>query len=340
MKTNNVIKLSANENCYGCSKQAINAGMQHFSEIFAYPEVDPNDLKHQLAAKYHVNKTNVVTAAGSVRIIEGLIQTFVGHGGEVLTFDNTFSVYGQLAKNLNRQCRFAPLTDYICLPENLYPYINDNTQLIFIANPNNPTGTIITHNELETFLASVPKNITVVIDEAYAEYVTDASFPDSLALQKTYPNLVIVRSFSKIYGLAALRVGYAILEEKMARKLDSNKIPFSINTIASAAAIAALADTCFIYRSAAQNAEQRELLFTGLKELGHSVIPSQANFLYIDFESSHEKNEVRDQLFHNGILVCDLEKSGQEKALRITIGKAEANKKIISILERQHSLAY
>ena len=328
------IKLSANENCYGCSPLALRAGRRLFDNICEYPDFAPADLKQRLAAHYGVHKNNIVTGAGSVRIIEGLIQSLVGKDEEVLTFSNTFSIYGQLSRSLHRDCLFAPLTDMVCRPENLYPFITRRTRLIFISNPNNPTGTIITHTALASFLANVSPAITVVIDEAYAEYVTDPAFPDSFKLQQQYPNLVILRSFSKIYGLAALRVGYAIMDEQLARRLEANQIPFSINAIASGAAVAALGDTAFVAQSASANAAERQHLYSRLTCLGYNVIPSQANFLYIAFGSPEEKTEIRDMLHHHGILVCDLEKSGQPSALRITIGRPRANQQLIAVLEQ------
>ncbi len=167
------IKLSANENCYGCSPLALDAIRQKYKEVYLYPEVNPVALKAKLADKCGVTLKNIVVGAGSVRIIDGLIQTFVGPGEEVLTFEKSFIAYSQLAGFHKRKCNYAPLSDLRCSPENLLPFINDNTRLIFIANPNNPTGTIISHAELESFLSKVPENIVVTIDEAYGEYVTD-----------------------------------------------------------------------------------------------------------------------------------------------------------------------
>src|ERR1019366_260082 len=145
-------KLTANENCYGCSPSALDAIQKKYKEVYLYPEVNPVTLKEKLADKFGVTVKNVIVGAGSVRIIDGLIQTFVGPGEEVLTFEKSFIAYGQLSGFHKRKCTFAPLSDLRCTPENLLPFINDNTRLIFIANPNNPTGTIISHVELESFL--------------------------------------------------------------------------------------------------------------------------------------------------------------------------------------------
>ena len=327
-------KLTANENCYGCSPSALDAIQKKYKEVYLYPEVNPVTLKEKLADKFGVTVKNVIVGAGSVRIIDGLIQTFVGPGEEVLTFEKSFIAYGQLSGFHKRKCTFAPLSDLRCTPENLLPFINDNTRLIFIANPNNPTGTIISHVELESFLARVSNNIVVAIDEAYSEYVTDPLFPNSLELQKKYPNLVILHSFSKIYGLAGLRIGYAIMEESKAAKMTEGQIPFSLSYLSSGAAIASLDDKNFIKESVQANTEQRDFLYYELKKLGYNTIPSQANFIYLWFDRDEEKKKVYDLLFQNGIIICDMKIFGQEKALRITVGEKEINKKMISILAK------
>lgn len=332
MTVQKIIKLSANENCYGCSLLAREAILKNYRDVHLYPELHPLALKEKLAVKYGVLVKNIVTGAGSVGIINALIQTFAGLDNEVLTFENSFIAYSQLSHIHNRLCHFAPLSDLSCNPENLLPSINDRTRLIFIANPNNPTGTIISHTQLQNFLAKIPGNIIVVIDEAYAEYVTDPLFPDSIELQRKYPNLVILHSFSKIYGLAGLRIGYAIAEESIAAKLTHCQIPFSLNYLSYNVAIAALDDTGFIDESARMNDEQRNYLVYELKRLGYNTIPSQSNFIYVWFDTDAEKEKMYDVLFRNGIIICNMKIFGQEKALRITVGAQEANNKIISLI--------
>ena len=332
-------KLSANENCYGCSPLALEAIQKKYKEVYFYPEVNPVALKEKLADKFGVSIKNIIVGAGSVRIIDGLIQTFVGTGEEVLTFEKSFVAYGQLSGFPKRKCTFAPLSDLRCNPENLLPFINDNTRVIFVANPNNQTGTVISHVELDNFMGKISSNIVVAIDEAYAEYVNDPSFPNSLDLQKKYPNLVIVHSFSKIYGLAGLRIGYAIMEESKAAKMTEGQIPFSLNYLSSGAAIASMDDKDFIKESALSNAEQRDFLFCELKYLGFNTVPSQANFIYVWFDSDEEKKKTYDALFKNGIFICDMKIFGQENALRITVGEKEINGKIISILAKK-AIAY
>jgi histidinol-phosphate aminotransferase len=337
MTETHIVKLSANENCYGCSPLALEAGLEKFESICRYPDVNPLALKKKLADKYNVDVKNIVVGAGSVRIIDGLIQTFAGEGEEILTFEKSFIAYGELSAFHRRKCRFAPLTDFHCRLQNLYPYIDQHTRLIFIANPNNPTGTIISHDDLDKFLGTVPANITVVIDEAYAEYVNAPSFPDSFELQRKHPNLVILRSFSKIYGLAGLRIGYAIMSEQKSLRMSLMQIPFSVNNCAANAAIAALDDEDFTSQSARHNAEQRDFLKGELARLGYKAIQSHANFICVRFDSQIEKMKMKNLLLRNSILICDLDDFGYQLALRITIGKRQTNRKIISILSDARS---
>lgn len=327
-----IIRLVSNENVYGCSPLALEAIERAEKDVHLYPDINQVKLKEKLAHKLGVGVKNIIVGAGSVRIIDGLIQMFSDENSEVLFFENSFSAYEQLSKLHRRKCEPAPLNAWRCDTNSLLPLVSDRTSLIFIANPNNPTGTIITHNELESFLQRVPKRIIVALDEAYCEYVTHPAFPRSLELLNKYPNLVILRTFSKIYGLAGLRIGYGIMHEDLAERMWSGQIPFSLNRIATDAALAALDDDEFVKRSAHVNAVQREYLFYELKKLGYYVLPSQANFVYMRFENDEQKREVYSKLLGNGIAICDLKMFGQDKALRITVGKEDENLRIIAIL--------
>lgn len=326
------VKLSANENCYGCSPLVLKVIQDKLSEASVYPDMNPVALKQKLAHKYGVEVPNIITGLGSVGIIDGLIRTYVKDDEEVLTFENSFVAYNQLCGFHKKKCILVPLDNLRCNPEVLLSHITNKTSLVFIANPNNPTGTIISHTELECFLNKIPENIIVVIDEAYGEYVTDKCFPDSLQLQKRFKNLIILHSFSKIYGLAGLRIGFGIATTEKATLLSSTQIPYSLNYLSYSAAIAALTDTDFIKYSATQNALQREFLVQEFSKLGYYTISSEANFIYLWFSADEEKLKLYNLFKTNGILICDLQIFGQGKALRITIGKEDANRKIISLL--------
>jgi len=278
---------------------------------------------------------NIVIGAGSVRILDGIIQTFVNPDDEVLTFENSFVAYGQIAEIYKRKCFFAKQKNFRCRIDALLPLISERTKIIFIANPNNPTGTIITHAELKELLEKISPKIFVVADEAYLEYVTDKSYPDSIGLLQQFPNLIIVRTFSKAYGLAGLRVGYAIADKKIIDALKQNRLPFSINYLAEDAAITALEDKAFIRKCARENEKERHFLYEKLIALNFNTVESQANFLYLHFDSDDEKEKIYNCLSDKGIMVCNMKIFGQEKSLRIGIGNRTVNKKIVELLSAQ-----
>lgn len=209
---------------------------------------------------------------------------------------------------------------------------DEKTKLVFLANPNNPTGTIFTHDELKQFLNKLNPNTLVIIDEAYFEYVNDSGFPNSLELLNTYPNVIILRSFSKIYGLAGLRIGYGIAHQNIINKIENQRTPFTVNILATVAAIASFKDDGFIEHSVNNNEKQRNYLYAGLKNLGFNVLPSQSNFLYIYFYNKLERDVIYDQLIDAGLQTRKMEPFGDEKALRISIGDEIANKKIVACL--------
>lgn len=327
-KKKEVVRLNANENFYGCSPAVLNVIKNNSKNIYLYPGI-PFRLEKKLAEKFGVEQKNIVVGAGSVRLIDGIIQTFVDPDEEVIIFERSFVAYEQLVSAHRRKYFLAKQTNFTCDVENIFPLITKKTKAIFIANPNNPTGTIITHSQLEDLLKNISEKILVVIDEAYCEYVTDRSFPDSFSLQKKHPNLIILRTFSKIYGLAGLRIGYAIAEDTIANTLKKSRIPFFFNSLSEAAALVALADENFVKKCAKNNSRQRGDLHQQLKKIGLNTIPSQGNFIYIIFKDDNEKDSIYKKIIDSGIMICNLNVFGQDKSLRIGIGNKSANKKIV-----------
>lgn len=326
------IKLFANENFYGCSPLAKKAIREKLKEVHFYGD-SPQKLEECIAAKYGVNASNIAAGGGSVRLIDGIIQSFVEAHDQILTFDRTFVAYAQLAAAYKRNCIQAPVEeDFSCSLKKLAELINEKTKVVFLANPNNPTGTFFKHEELEEFLNSIPSKVLVVSDEAYCEYVTDEDFPDSISLQKKFSNLVTLRTFSKAYGLAGLRIGYAIANEEIISSLKKSRIPHFMNCFSSGAAIAALKDENFIKESVEKNEKERDYLFMNLKQSGYKVIPSQGNFIYMRIEDEATKMKIFNALALQDILICNLSVFGQDKSLRIGIGNRGCNKKIVEIL--------
>lgn len=330
-KKTHIIRLNANENFYGCSDKVLQAIKKDLKNVPLYPSM-PIRLEGKLAEKFGVKPQNIVVGAGSVRLIDGIIQTFVEPDEEVIIFERSFIAYEQLAAAHRRKYVFAKQTDFICDPGNIFPCIKNNTKVIFLSNPNNPTGTIITHDQLKQLLKNIPEKILVVIDEAYCEYATDKSFPDSFELQKKHSNLIILRTFSKIYGLAGLRIGYGIMKEEMADKLRLSRIPFFFNSLSEDAALAALSDEKFVSACAKKNSREREFLCEKLKTKGYHAIPSEGNFIYVHFNSDEEKEAIYKKLADNNFLISNLKVFGQDKSLRIGIGDRKTNTGMIKCL--------
>jgi histidinol-phosphate aminotransferase len=336
MTKNNIepVRLMANENPFGPSPKALAAINEQSQNVHCYPDWVPQTLKEKLAAKNQVPPKNIIVSAGSYELINLISRFLVNQDEEILTFDNTFIAYSLSAKRNGRKCVIAHMSGLDCNLENLISLCTNKTKVIFFANPNNPTGTIVTHDSLKNLLETVPDNVLVVVDEAYCEYVTDESYPDSRQLQKDFSNLIILRTFSKIYGLAGLRIGYGIAGEKLVKILAKNQILRSINLLGEKAAEAALDDVEYINHSASYNSKERAYLFNELKQLGFVVNESQANFQYLLFQDNEQKNNVYETLEKDGLMVCDLEIFGQEKSLRITIGQSETNQRIIDCLSQ------
>ena len=307
---------------------------EEYQSAFRYPDVLNEDLKGKLSEKYAVTPEHIVISAGSVACMDMAIKTFVGIDDNVVTTEKTFVAYHVLSTINRRECRIADLMDNTVNLDNILALCDEKTKLIFVANPNNPTGTLFHHDTLVKFLETISSDVFVVLDEAYSEYVNDPDYPNSLELQKTFRNLIILRTFSKIYGLAGLRVGYAIAHPDIRVELEKRKTPFSINRIAAAAALAALDDTDYIQSCLAINETERTSLFNQMQELGYKVTPSQANFILVEFEDEEEKDETYYQLRGAGILVRPLEPFGVKLGLRISVGRPEDNQELIKNLAK------
>lgn len=330
--TDKFIRLAQNENPYGASPKAISAIQENLNLVSIYPDVKQQELRQLLADKVKVDVSNIVVGAGSVSIIETMIKTFVSKDEHIVIPKISFTAYKVLAEIYGVNFRIAEMNNYRTDLSIISKLCDEKTKLVFLANPNNPTGTIFQHDELKQFLEKLNPTTIVVIDEAYFEYVNDPSFPDSLELLNKYSNVIILRSFSKIYGLAGLRIGYGIAHQNIINKIENQRTPFTINILATVAAIASLKDDDFIEYSIKNNDEQRSYLYAGLKNLGFNVLPSQANFLYLYFHNKIERDVIYDQLIDAGLQTRKMEPFGDEKALRISIGDERANHKIVACL--------
>ena len=328
-----MIKLSQNENAFGVPPLALQAIKDASLEAYRYPDIVHSALEKKLSKKFNITTDELLITAGSVSVIDYAMKAFVGLDENIVTAEITYVAYKLFAQINQRECRQAKLVNAEINLDNILALCNHKTKLIFLANPNNPTGSMVSHKALENLLQMLSQDIIVVIDEAYAEYVTDAVYPKSFELRKKYTNLVITRSFSKAYGLAGLRIGFAIAHPEVIKSLKEKQIPFTITNLAVAAALATLDDLEFINKSVSINEVERTYLYNELKKLGFNVYPSQGNFVYIEFDTPEKMNQVSDFLISKDIYTRPLGPFGSDNGLRISVGLPEVNKHVIRVLK-------
>jgi histidinol-phosphate aminotransferase len=327
-----VIKLSQNENPYGPSPKAMEAVQRAQSEMSQYPEPHSQSLKVKLAKKLGLKPDNIFICAGLVESFDILIRNFVGDGENLVVPKVSFVAHRILADVFKKEIRLTSMKNFHIDVDEVVDKCDSKTRLIVLTNPNNPTGTMISGPDLLKVLDSVQASTVVVLDEAYFEYCCSDIYPDSLSLLKKYPNLIVMRTFSKIYGLAGLRVGYAIGAEDLISRFDYYQAPFTVNMLAVAAASAAIDDVEYVELSKKINQECRDELSESLKNVGCKVIPSESNFVFVSFDSQEQRDSVYDQFMQHHILVRKTDLFGDDKALRISIGTREMNRTIVDFI--------
>jgi histidinol-phosphate aminotransferase len=322
----NVIKLASNENPLGVSKKVQEAIKSAVTQIGRYPDGNGYYLKDALAKKLSVSAKSITLGNGSNDILELIPRAYVcSKDDEVIFSQYAFVVYPLVTKAIGAKAIVTPANDFGHDLNAMYEAITDKTKVIFIANPNNPTGTLLSNEEIYNFLKKVSNEIIVVLDQAYIEYLdVEDVYIDWL---KDFPNLVITRSFSKAYGLAGLRVGYSISSEEIADYLNRIRQPFNVNLIAQEAAIAALSDTDFLAESVKVNSDGLLQLEEGFRSLGLKFIKSHANFISVKVSNSMELNQ---KLLEKGIIVRPVE---MKDYLRISVGTYAENAKFLEVLK-------
>ncbi len=327
-----IIKLSQNENPFGPSPFALEAVKNNLSKMSLYPEPHSKSLKDEFSDHLGIIPENIFVCAGLVESLDIMIRNFIAKGENLIIPKITFVAYKLLAKVFNIETRFSEMKDYGIDIDSILGNYDEKTKLIIIANPNNPTGTIVSETDLIRLMETISSDTFVVADEAYCEYVNRADFPKTIQLLQRYPNLILLRTFSKIYGLAGLRVGFAIAHENIIEKLEHHQAPFTVSKVASIAATAAIKDHKFLEKSSKSNLEARNLLERELSQLGYKIVLSQSNFIYIYFGSQEERDRVWDILSDNNILVRKTDSFGDEKAFRMSIPKPENCQKVIDVM--------
>jgi histidinol-phosphate aminotransferase len=323
-------KLASNENPLGASPLAVEAMRRSLEGLNFYPS-GGLELRKRLAELFEVKLENVIAGSGSEGIMAGIIRTFLCDEDEVLTTENAFIGFRVLAMSRGVSYRTVPYTDWRYDLTALAAAINDRTKIIYLANPNNPTGTIFTRHEFDDFYRHVPERVLIILDEAYFEYAKDhPKYPDSMHYR--YDNVITLRTFSKIYGLAGIRIGYGFAHEDLIRNLLKVKLPFEPSTVAQAAGIAALEDRGFLHRSLELNARGLRLYHEAFTELGLSPVSSEANFVMLPMRSAEHAAAVADGMLRRGTIVRPLGAFGLPYCLRISTGTMEASERCVENL--------
>jgi len=328
----NIIKLASNENPLGPSPRALEAGRQALENVRMYPEGSCHVLRTKLAEKLNVPADWLMFGNGSDDMIHCLGLTFLTPDDEVVTGNLTFSQYAAAAHLTGATLREVPMKDEAFDLEAMAEAFNEKTRLVFIANPNNPTGTIVSRTQLEKLISRLPERAILVLDEAYNEYIDAPDFPQSLDYVRQGKNVVALRTFSKIYALAGLRVGYGVASPEITDYVNRVREPFNVNLVAQYAATAALDDVEYVKNAKRLNAEGKARLYEGFQKLGLRYARSQANFVWVDF--GRDTNKVCDALMRLGVIIRPGSPFGAPTCGRVTIGTPEQNERFLKALEQ------
>ncbi len=325
-----VIKLAANENTLGFSENVWDSIRKNVTS--QYPDGSAFALRSKIASRFGVELENVVIGNGSFELIYLTAIAFVNEGDETISAVPTFGWYKTATEIMGGKFIGVPVKDFKTDLDAIAEAVTERTKIIWLCNPNNPTGSIFTQKELEAFLAKIPENILVVLDEAYADFVTESDFPDSVPLIKKHGNLVSFRTFSKLEGLANFRVGYAIANRDFTALLTRIKIPSNVSGAGQAAALAAIDDEEFKKKTRSNADSQKELYYEAFRKHGFKYVKSNSNFIFFDI--GQEAAPVVEKFLDSGILVRDGGEYGFPTMLRISIGSPEENKKVLDLFEK------
>ncbi|MCU9613705.1 histidinol-phosphate transaminase [Caldibacillus lycopersici] len=317
-----IVKLASNENPYGCSNKVTEMLNNQTTSNALYPDGYAFDLRMSLATHFQVQPSELIFGNGSDELIQIINSALIKPGTNAVMATPTFSEYQQYTIINGGEAREILLTDKG--EHNFTEMLNvidENTAIVWICNPNNPSGVYMKEEELVAFLEKIPNDILVVIDEAYNEYVVANDYPNTLKLLKRFKNIIMLRTFSKIYGLASFRIGYGVADPSIIKTLEPIRSPFNTNTFAQKAALAALADQEFLEQCKRKNREELEKMYQFLENVGLSYYPTQGNFLLVDFQT--DGDQIFQKLLQQGFIVRSGKSLGFPNSVRITIGQAE-----------------
>ena len=325
-------KLASNENLLGPSPKALTAIREELGHIYLYPEGPCTALRKALAKRFAIPEGMVVVSNGADNLILLVANAFVNEGDEVVVADPTFPVYTNATQIMGGKVMRVKLKDFTHDLDGMLKKVSRKTKLVFICNPNNPTGTTISVEALNAFLSRLPKRIVVVLDEAYGDFVEDAFYPNGLDYIKEGRQVIVLRTFSKVYGLAGLRIGYALGREDLVHCLYQVRDPFPVHRLAQVAALAALSDDEHAIKSIQLVYEGKRYLYKELDEAGLFYVPSEANFIFIDFKKDSER--TFQAFLKEGIIIRPGKVWGYPTFARVTIGRMEDNRRFIKALKR------
>ncbi|MFP4571695.1 MAG: histidinol-phosphate transaminase [Desulfobacterales bacterium] len=330
------IKLASNENPLGPSPKAVAAMSDSMAKLHRYPDGNGYYLMERLAQRLGVKQANIVLGNGSDEIIGMLTRALLKAGDEAIMTSPSFLMYEIMVRSAGASPVFVPLKSLFADLDAMAGQINDKTRIIFLNNPVNPTGTIITKNDFTAFMQKVPDHVAVVIDEAYIEFASDPDCLDGLAYATGERAVVVLRTFSKAYGLAGIRIGYGVMPGELAGILHRVRQPFNANALAQAGALAALDDTEFLEKTVSLVRGELEFLYAGLEHLGVNYFPSEANFFLIDVGCDAEV--FFEEMLRRGVIVRSMASYGYPEYIRINAGTREENRRFLEAFESVLSL--
>jgi histidinol-phosphate aminotransferase len=326
------IKLASNENLLGPSPMAIRAIQKELSNIYLYPEGPCTVLRQALARKFSLPERLVVISNGADNLILMIANAFVDEGDEVVMADPTFQVYTNVTQMMGGRSIKLRLKNFTHDLDSMLNKVSRKTKLIFVCNPNNPTGTIVSGEAFRSFLSELPTRVIVVLDEAYGDFVDDPFYPNGLDYIKRGAQVIVLRTFSKVYGLAGLRIGYALGREDLVDCLYQVRDPFPVHRLAQVAALAALKDRNHRDKSVQLIHEGRRYLYKELDRMGLCYVPSQANFVFIDF--GRDSEEVFQSLLREGVIIRPGKVWNYPTFARVTVGRMGDNQRFIKALKK------
>jgi len=332
-----VYKLSANESALGASAMAIEAYNNAGSALHRYPDGGATDLRNKIAEVHDLNADQLICGAGSDEILHIICQAYVGAGENIIQNEHGFLVYAIAARSFGAQVQFAKEHDLTANVDEILQLVDDKTRIVFVANPNNPTGTYLPITEIRRLHEGLRRDILLVIDCAYAEYIDEADYDAGIDLVERNRNVIVTRTFSKIYGLGALRLGWGYGPPGVIDALNRIRGPFNVSSPAQAAGVAALDDQNFVMRNREHNRIERDIMYQRLNGLGLTCRRSFGNFLLVRLpqEPGKSADDVQRFLEDNGVIVREMTAYGLPEYLRISVGEKAANARVLDLLSHK-----